>query len=628
MRILIVDNHDSFTFNLVEYVRAATGTRPTVAPNDAAWEVQEFSDFDAAIISPGPGHPENAADLGLSAKVIESFSGPLLGVCLGMQAMVHLDGGSIERLSQPAHGVRTEIEHNSEGIFSGLESPLHVVRYHSLHASCVPNSYRVTAAGDGIVMAIEHQSLPRWGVQFHPESMSSESGNDLINNFLHRAREHYTQQTYCLRHVKKTLDPEQVVRCFPPHRRFWFEHNGLHIVGYGEEVLTIPANDPSGFVRLQKAIDRVQVPAVSPLSGCSFALGWVGYLGYEMGRGATAAILPTAPVPDAEFVFATRAIIIDPAAEHTYLLSFANDADWNIPDVPTMHRPAASPPDARAALTAAPVHQREDYLQLIARAQDHMFAGNSYEVCLTNRYEMEAVPDMLSAFADLFATYATGRSGFLDLPGQQLASVTPELFLQVDGNRTAVSRPIKGTRPRGHTAADDARLRAELFHAKETSELLMAADMVRHDLSHVCHPVTRNAEFYAQSFPTVHQLMVDIVGRLEDGFSPVDATAAAFPGASMTGAPKDRTMAIIAGLESTWRGAYSGCFGFFSITGEVDLSMTIRTLVNVTDQFSYYGVGGAILAVSDPDAEWDETQVKLAPLLSFLEQKVESPQWN
>ena len=189
--------------------------------------------------------------------------------------------------------------------------------------------------------------------------------------------------------------------------------------------------------------------------------------------------------------------------------------------------------------------------------------------------------------------------------------------MSIDEGSMVSSTPIKGTSPRSADPAEDAVHKELLRDAKTTSELLMVVDMVRHDLARVCDGVTVPRGFEVRSYATVHQLMCEVTGRLKTNASPVDAIRAAFPGGSMTGAPKERTMRIISELEGTWRGVYSGAYGYLSLTGTADFSMVIRSVVS-NERGAYYGVGGAILAVSDPAAEWEETMVKARPLLNHL----------
>jgi anthranilate synthase/aminodeoxychorismate synthase-like glutamine amidotransferase len=184
MKVLMVDNYDSFTYNLVQYL-GELGADPVAVRNDAA-EVEELlgGGFDRVVVSPGPCTPNEA---GMSVEVMRRFPEagvPALGVCLGHQSLVQAFGGKVVR-HVPVHGKATEIEHDGAGLFAGLPSPLTVGRYHSLVADPeLPDVLRVTARGGGVVMAVEHRELPALGVQFHPESVLTPDGKRLLENFL------------------------------------------------------------------------------------------------------------------------------------------------------------------------------------------------------------------------------------------------------------------------------------------------------------------------------------------------------------------------------------------------------------------------------------------------------------
>jgi anthranilate synthase/aminodeoxychorismate synthase-like glutamine amidotransferase len=190
-RVVVVDHHDSYTWNLVHLVAAVTGVLPDVVQHDAT-TVSHLLSFDRVVLSPGPGHPAVPADFSVGRDVLVAGSVPVLGVCLGMQGLVTAYGGLVERV-EPAHGEVAEVTHDGTGVFAGLPSPYAAVRYHSLAATRVPDALVVTAtcpATDGgvVVMGVRHRTLPLQGVQFHPESVLSEHGRRLVANFVDLGR--------------------------------------------------------------------------------------------------------------------------------------------------------------------------------------------------------------------------------------------------------------------------------------------------------------------------------------------------------------------------------------------------------------------------------------------------------
>ena len=185
MATLVLDNYDSFTFNLVQYL-GELGADPVVMRNDAMGPeaARDRLDPDRLVVSPGPGRPEDA---GLSVDYIRLFGGriPVLGVCLGHQAIVVAYGGEVGRAPEPRHGKTSEITHDGAGVFAGLPNPFTATRYHSLAARTLPDDLEVTARSeDGVVQGVRHRSLPVFGVQFHPESIMTEVGKRLLANFL------------------------------------------------------------------------------------------------------------------------------------------------------------------------------------------------------------------------------------------------------------------------------------------------------------------------------------------------------------------------------------------------------------------------------------------------------------
>ena len=194
IRVLVVDNFDSFTYNLVEYVSQHADTDVEVLRNTAPVEDVRATDPDGVVISPGPGHPKNDRDVGVTTDVLRTLSHdvPTLGVCLGLEAAVYAYGGTVDRAPEPVHGKAHPVEHDGRGVFDGLEQGFQAGRYHSLVAVAVPDCFEVSATtgddGADLVMGVRHREYPIECVQFHPESVLTGVGHEVIANFLSRVR--------------------------------------------------------------------------------------------------------------------------------------------------------------------------------------------------------------------------------------------------------------------------------------------------------------------------------------------------------------------------------------------------------------------------------------------------------
>ncbi len=185
-RTLLIDNHDSFTYNLFHLLAEVTGAPPIVIRNDEmAAEDIPVDELASIVISPGPGRPGRPRDFGISAAAITDAGLPVLGVCLGHQGLCEIFGGTVGHAPEPVHGRVSPIRHVERDLFAGIPSPFPAVRYHSLAVTELPPSFTPLAWSDddGVLMAARHDDLPLWGVQFHPESICSDHGADLIRNF-------------------------------------------------------------------------------------------------------------------------------------------------------------------------------------------------------------------------------------------------------------------------------------------------------------------------------------------------------------------------------------------------------------------------------------------------------------
>ena len=615
MRVLIIDNYDSFTFNLATYVEEITGQAPTVVPNDQA--VDETL-FDAVILSPGPGHAGVPADFGTCAGVIARAQVPILGVCLGHQGIALAHGGEVALAPRPVHGEVSLINHDGSALFAGIPKEFAVVRYHSMVVTHLPEQLQVTATTpDGLIMALEHKTLPQWGVQFHPESIGGEYGHHIISNFLDAARSYKWEISERVLPIQ--VDSAGVFETLfaDAEHAFWLDDlQGTSYLGDARgpfaRTKTHHVGDGDFFEWLK---DDLVANTVAP--GTGFRLGWVGYVGYELKAECGSPNAHESSLPDAHLIFADRAIAVE--KDQVRLLALGNQEQWFV-DVEEQLKNLRHP---RAAVSGSIELQvrdsKDEYLSKIKRAQELITLGESYEVCLTTQLYGTTDADPLSAYLALRAANPTSFGSFLRFGEVSVLSSSPERFIAIDAHGHVESKPIKGTRPRGKNADEDALIKDELYNnPKDRAENLMIVDLVRNDLARgaqatmVKTPVLFDVETYA----TVHQLVSTVTAELGTN-NPIDCVKAAFPGGSMTGAPKLRTMDIIDELETGPRGIYSGGLGYFSLDGAVDLSMVIRTLV-LRDGHAEYGIGGAILALSDPESEWEEIKVKSKPLLNLF----------
>ncbi|MER5640345.1 aminodeoxychorismate synthase component I [Kitasatospora sp. NPDC002227] len=704
MRTLLIDNYDSFTYNLYQLLGEVNGRPPVVVRHGADWSEIDFSEFDGIVISPGPGRPDRPEDFGISARAILESGLPVLGVCLGHQGIVHLFGGQVVHAPEPMHGREAGVTHDGKDLFTGIPSPYTVVRYHSLIGADLPEELEATAwTTDGILMGVRHRTRPIWGVQFHPESISSEYGRELLANFrdLALGKEPSGERIpidysvagaprpvvapenspYKL-HVRK-VDAlpcrEAVFREFytDSEHSFWLDSSNViegmsrfsfmgdttgplaeYLTystlegsvtvtkpGRGEEIVQQPFFE---YLGEQIAARATALPEGLPFD---FNLGYVGYLGYELKAETGGDLRHKADTPDASLVFADRMIAFDhqegtsyvlalsqgdEAAAERYLLETGDRLTCIAKNPPAEFRswPELSATfdgkgmtDPALAGKISYSHDRDGYIARIAESHEEIRNGESYEICLTNTVDLHGRIDPLTTYAHMRRISPVPYGAYFKFPEVAVLSASPERFLTVGVDRVAESKPIKGTRPRGLTPAEDEALRLDLLsQEKDRAENLMIVDLLRNDLNVVSEVGSVHVPklFHVETYAPVHQLVSTIRGVLRPEESAVSAVKAAFPGGSMTGAPKVRTMQIIDRLEEGARGVYSGSAGWFSLAGAADLNIVIRTLV-ATAERTTFGVGGAIIALSDAAEEWEETVVKSRAMVSAFLATAELP---
>ncbi|WSQ11375.1 aminodeoxychorismate synthase component I [Streptomyces sp. NBC_01231] len=379
-----------------------------------------------------------------------------------------------------------------------------------------------------------------------------------------------------------------------------------------------------------------------------FTGGYVGYFGYETKADCGSPNRHSSDIPDACWLFADRLIAVDHQEGFTYAVCLAEDspqaareaADWledtlaQLTFVKADPGPAADAQSPSAAtsgpapsttpdlIAAEPwlVRDRATYLADIEACLRELRAGTSYEICLTDAARLPAPPDAYDFYRVLRRVNPAPYAAFLRFKDLDVAGSSPERFLRITRHGVAEARPIKGTAPRGEGPEQDARLRDALAtDAKTRAENLMIVDLLRNDLGRVCRTGTVRVPrlMATETYATVHQLVSTVEGRLREGTDAVDCVRACFPGGSMTGAPKLRTMEIIDSLETEARGVYSGALGYLGCGGGADLNIVIRTAV-IADGLMHLGAGGAIVLDSDPVAEYDEMLLKTAAQMRAL----------
>jgi len=679
VKTLLIDNYDSFTFNLYQALAQVNGSEPVVVRNDAITleGVRELAP-DYIVLSPGPGRPELARDFGVCRDVLLHMDVPILGVCLGGQGLGAVYGARVDHAPAPMHGRSSAIWHDDAELFAGIPQGFLAVRYHSLAVvGALPACLRRIAwTADGVLMGLRHFERPLWGVQFHPESIRTEHGVALLENF--RA---ITERRGGGRLARVVASPEPVsAPAVPPPawdviwartssapsaeavylaqvarrpRSVWLDSSlvasGLSrfsIMGaadgpwsyevryrVGEDVVTT-GNAPAGavdgealFAHLQRVV-RERRCSASDLP-FDFQGGFAGYLGFGMKGDCGATPGLRAAQPDAVFLFLDRFLVFDHEQQDTYVVAVCPAGEraaaeaWVAGMARTLEDPLPAPAEPEAAPECAAgrfARGAADYRGDIAACRAQILEGESYEICLTNMVHVPGRADAVSTYRRLRRLNPAPYAALFRVPGLDVLSSSPERFLRVDREGVVESKPIKGTSRRGATPEEDEGLRDALRGSeKNRAENLMIVDLMRHDLGGVCAigsvsvPVLMGIESYA----TVHQMVSTVRGRLRPAVDAVTAVQHAFPAGSMTGAPKLRTMEILDRLETEARGIYSGALGYFSLNGAADLSVVIRTMV-MADGETTIGTGGAVVALSDPDEEWAEIRLKTKALMQAL----------
>ncbi|KAK9099765.1 hypothetical protein Scep_023195 [Stephania cephalantha] len=815
VRTLLIDNYDSYTYNIYQELSIINGVPPVVVRNDElTWEqiqylLYEDQAFDNIVISPGPGSPTRPADIGICLRVLLGCKDiPILGVCLGHQALGYVHGAKIVHAPKPVHGRLSEVDHTGCDLFldipSGTNSGFNVVRYHSLaiDADSLPNevipiawsctadtlssienkkygiadevfghqndnnkahadveqryssNFLERAGNTKVIMGIMHATQPHYGVQFHPESVATNYGRKIFQNFKKITVDYWLRSPHlsstqvplkiqmlsptsnlvdidnsfnehCLNICKpvtashETVHPtflklewkkydcladqvgvakdvfcklfgeqkaentfwldssstEKVMALFLYGRQRWLlwkqitfklSHQRDSPMGGGGHLTIEDAQGhetktylEDGFLNFMDKELRSFHYDEEDFKGLPFDFygGYVGYIGYEL-KAECGAVSNRhqSRTPDACFFFADNVVVIDHLYDVLYILSIheihnpqtascsqerstarswiddieqkllsLKDSTSKTSDV-KMRRPTSATCEVGFHIEKS----KDQYMGDVEKCLEFIKDGESYELCLTTQMRKRlAVTDYLGLYLKLREVNPAPYAAWLNFSKEDLCicSSSPERFLQLDGTGILEAKPIKGTIARGSSREEDDRLKRQLqYSEKDQAENLMIVDLLRNDLGRVCEPgsvhVPRLME--VEAYATVHTLVSTIQGKKRSDLSAVDCIKAAFPGGSMTGAPKLRSMELLDSLESSSRGIYSGSIGFFSYNQTFDLNIVIRTIV-IHEGEASIGAGGAVVALSIPEQEYEEMILKTkAPVGTINEYEKES----
>jgi para-aminobenzoate synthetase component 1 len=393
--------------------------------------------------------------------------------------------------------------------------------------------------------------------------------------------------------------------------------------------VTVMDVDPFDLIGELQSELLADISALTHTKDIPFTGGAAGLFGFDLGRSIET--LPATAIADMAMEdlcigIYPWAIINDHELQISYLVSQLDELSTQaLVESILQSKPAK---DKKFSLESDFVSNMtpEQYAEKFHRVIDYIHAGDCYQVCLAQRFDAPYSGNPWVAYKQLRQASPTPFSAYMETPEGALLSLSPERFLQVDNGKVE-TKPIKGTRPRGKTEAEDQQLYAELAASpKDRSENLMIVDLLRNDLSKHCQPFSVKVPqlFAIESYSNVHHLVTTVTGALESSKQMLPLLKGAFPGGSITGAPKLRAMEIIEELEPHRRNAYTGSIGYISTNGRMDTNICIRTLVTNAKGDGgghiYCWAGGGLVADSECDAEYQETFDKVNNLLNGLRQ--------
>ena len=399
-------------------------------------------------------------------------------------------------------------------------------------------------------------------------------------------------------------------------------------IGFEPKAMKTEGEDPLAALRSVAAESTAPVKGVPRFHG-----GAVGYLGYETARHferlPLAAGAPPA-MPESAFLRAEDLAVFDHVTRRLKLLTIhrpdREDYETAVSRIDLMESRLASDQVAAFARGAdgtrwEPNVTRGQYHAMVDAAREHILGGDAFQVVISQRFQKPLEANAFDVYRCLRAIYPSPYMYYLSLGGDRhLVGTSPEKLVQVEGSRVE-TRPLAGTRRRGTDPAEDVRLEKELLaDMKERAEHVMLVDLGRNDVGRVARPGTVSVDRFmeVERYSHVMHISSTVSGELRDGCTSLDALRAAFPAGTVSGAPKIRAMEIIADLEPDQRGVYAGSLGYVSFGGNLDMAITLRTVV-VADGMAYVQAGAGVVADSRPEREFEETLEKAGAMFKAIE---------
>jgi para-aminobenzoate synthetase component 1 len=405
-----------------------------------------------------------------------------------------------------------------------------------------------------------------------------------------------------------------------------------------KEVFEFRTGQKDPFEKLQYALGKCKIEKdyLNGLPGGIFCSGWIGYFSYELGRYIEK--LPETTIDDLQMplirlCFYDRVIAYDHTEDNFWLmvLSLPDDAETSNEKLSALERLLNESRNVTikhpkpADLETIDFSQirfnidKDYYFETIEKIKRYIYDGDVYQINFSQRFECDYNARPIELFHWQNHFNPSPYAAYIDGDGFHIVSASPEMFITInDGNIS--TKPIKGTRSRINKPFVDARNFSELVNSeKEQAELNMIIDLERNDMARICKPGTRKViqPRTIESYPTVFHAVATVAGQLKKENTICDILKAMFPGGSITGAPKIRSMEIIDETEPTARGVYTGSIGFLGIDGSACLNIAIRTII-IKAGIAFAQTGGGIIADSDPQAEWNETITKARALLAGI----------